>query len=258
MRSEGSRCQWGGSFWWAAARIGASAAEWLSLQARDHFISETGTGSAALVVETLGVENPPRATLSTITRSTDDSTIFRRLYSSFSKLRPTGHLPVPHDTHPSPTLTYSPYQVTPIKGLIRWMHDSRSIPSLSRKLAPRESTNRGKTKEKVFLNVKRPFIKMRVIKALWFFALTVSYFTRAKGNVVHRKRKEKCWLFAVEHRRDVQMAIITSILKRDHKVKNDRQNVSCFHFRITLEHISLSLTNRFERYISWDQRNLRS
>lgn len=165
MRSEGSRCQWGGCFWWAAARIGASAAEWLSLQARDHFISETGTGSVALVVETLGVENPPRATLSTITRSTDDSTIFRRLYSSFSKLRPTGHLPVPHDTHPSPTLTYSPYQVTPIKGLIRWMHDSRSIPSLSLKLAPRESTNRGKTKEKVFLNVKRPFIKMRAYQS---------------------------------------------------------------------------------------------
>lgn len=30
------------------ARIGASATEWLSLQARDHFISETGTGSVAL------------------------------------------------------------------------------------------------------------------------------------------------------------------------------------------------------------------
>lgn len=228
MRSEGSRCQWGGCFWWAAARIGASAAEWLSLQARDHFISETGTGSAALVVETLGVENPPRATLSTITRSTDDSTIFRRLYGSFSKLRPTGHLPVPHDTHPSSTLAYSPYQVTPIKGLIRWMHYSRSNCLLLRKLAPRESTNRGKTKEKVFL---RPFIKIWAYQSTLILCvdrfLLYSSGSEGRARIVQRKSK---W-------RDVQMAIIISILKRDHKVKN-------------CERIVLSLSNNFRAYFT--------
>lgn len=187
MRSEGSRCQWGGCFRWAAARIGASAAEWLSLQARDHFISETGTGSAALVVETLGVENPPRATLSTITRSTDDSTIFRRLYSSFSKLRPTGHLPVPHDTHPSPTLAYSSYRVTPIKGLIRWMQ---------------ESTNRDKTKEKVFLNIKRPFIKIRAYQSTLILCVNRSllyssgrerYSKEEEGEMMVVRRRAPTW-----------------------------------------------------------------